>query len=176
MNIAKTRKRTNSPSPLTTDTEPISSDPPSVVTPPSFSANLQTQSSKLLNFLNTSSENAYMRPWHRLERGLRLNRLRIFVQDETERCSLTDVDQASLFQMLTKALDKKLLNSKTNVLYDTEKEKILELKGLVSHKRADGRIIYQFVDRKTATSKRKADEKKEEPKPETHTLVQDQEN
>ena len=29
--------------------------------------------------LEDSAREAYMRPWHRIERGLRLNRLRIFV-------------------------------------------------------------------------------------------------
>lgn len=151
MNFAKTRKRTSSPGPLTTDTSGNT-----------FSDSLQTQSSSFLQFLTTNSENAYARPWHRLERGLRLNRLRLFAQEEMERCSLTEQDQTALFQMLTKALDKKSLNSKTVVTYDTEQQKILELKGLVSHKRADGRIVYQFVDRKTATSKRKAEEPKQE--------------
>lgn len=169
MNLAKTRKRTSSPAPLSTDTEAAPKDN-------GFTGTLQTQSTDFLQFLSNSSENAYTRPWHRLERGLRLNRLRLFVQEESERCSLTEQDQTSLFQMLTKALDKKLLNSKTTVLYDTDQQKILELKGLVSHKRADGRIVYQFVDRKTATSKRKAEEKKEEPKPEAQNIQQEQEN
>ena len=35
--------------------------------------------SELENFLNLNASEAYKRPWHRLERGLRLNRLRKFV-------------------------------------------------------------------------------------------------
>ena len=31
--------------------------------------------------LEDSAREAYSRPWHRIERGLRLNRLRIFVED-----------------------------------------------------------------------------------------------
>ena len=65
-------------------------------------------------------------------------------------------------------LDKKLLNSKTVVTYDPDTQKILELKHLVSHRKADGTLVYQFVDRKNSTSKRKASSQKEkEPKSET---------
>jgi hypothetical protein len=85
-----------------------------------------------------------------------LNRLRLFAHEERARCALSDAEQQALFLVLTKALEKKQLNSKTIVTYDTEQKKILEIKGLVSHKHADGRTIYQFLERKAGvTSKRK---------------------
>lgn len=102
---------------------------------------------------------AYKRPWHRLERGLRLNRIRQFMEEESERVSLSDVESGQLLTLLQKALDKKMLNSKTTVIYDQEEEKIKEIKGLVSHRGADGLVRYQFAEKRAGavTMRRKRD-------------------
>ena len=173
-NLSKTRKR--SPGPIETiesiETEvvsPVSTGLPTglpIALPTldvgpngTFLGSLTNQSSQFQTFLSSHANDAYTRPWHRLERGVRLNRLRLFAHEERARCALSDADQQALFLVLTKALEKKQLNSKTIVTYDTEQQKILEIKGLVSHKHADGRTIYQFLERKAAvTSKRKPTE------------------
>ena len=110
---------------------------------------------ELEKFLNVNASEAYQRPWHRLERGLRLNRIRKFVESEKQRMGLTDDDADALKQRLEKARDKKMLNSKTCVVYDIEKEEIQEIKGLVYHKTAEGRILSSIVDKKSAVTFRK---------------------
>lgn len=110
---------------------------------------------ELESFLNLNASEAYKRPWHRLERGLRLNRIRKFVDAEKTRLSLSDDDAEYLKQRLEKALDKKLLNSKTCVVYDIEKEEILEIKGLVYHRTAEGRVLSNIVDKKSVTFRKK---------------------
>jgi len=114
----------------------------------------------LEQFLNLNASEAYKRPWHRLERGLRLNRLRKFIEGEQERMSLSGVDVDMLTNLLHKALDKKQLNSKTCVVYDADKEEIQEIKGLVFHKSADGRMLSQIVEKKNAVTFRKGPVKK----------------
>jgi hypothetical protein len=47
------------------------------------------------------------------------------------------------------------LNSKTCVIYDQETEQIQEIKGLIYHKTADGRILSSIVDKKLGTTFRK---------------------
>lgn len=110
---------------------------------------------ELENFLNINASEAYKRPWHRLERGLRLNRIRNFVEAEKQRLSLTEQDTEYLKTKIEKALEKKLLNSKTCVVYDLEKEEIQEIKGLIYHKTADGRILSSIVDKKVGMTFRK---------------------
>jgi hypothetical protein len=109
----------------------------------------------LENFLNLNAAEAYKRPWHRLERGLRLNRIRKFIETETTRMSLAHQDVEHLTNLLHRALDKKLLNSKTCVVYDSEKEEIQEIKGLVYHKAADGRIMSQIIEKKSGVTFRR---------------------
>jgi hypothetical protein len=111
--------------------------------------------SGLEQFLNLNVNEAYKRPWHRLERGLRLNRLRKFIETETSRMNLQAVDVENLTNLLHKALDKKILNSKTAVIYDQEKEEIQEIKGLIYHKTADGRIQSQILEKKQGVTLRR---------------------
>jgi hypothetical protein len=114
----------------------------------SSSANGYGINADLEQFLNLNASEAYKRPWHRLERGLRLNRIRNFVESEKKRMSLSDEDTEYLKTKIDKALEKKLLNSKTCVVYDQEKEEIQEIKGLIYHKTAEGRILSNIVDKK----------------------------
>lgn len=110
----------------------------------------------LVRFLDQDAGGAYKRQWHRLERGLRLNRIRKFTEEETERLNLSENEKQNLFTLLSKSLEKKLLNSKTAVIYDLEKEKITEIKGLVMHRNADGQMLFQLVEKqKGVTFRRK---------------------
>lgn len=120
---------------------------------------ISDRSDQFLKFLETNSEDAYTRPWHRLERGLRLNRLRRFADEEAERFQLQEDEKHALYTLLTKSLDKKQLNSKSVVHYDESQQKILEIKGLVFHKQADGKVVYQFSERKTGTLRKKPEPK-----------------
>lgn len=119
---------------------------------------LPNDEASLNKILDESVKDAYKRPWHRLERGLRLNRLRAFVEDEKHKLSLTQFESASLLTVLQKSLDKKLLNSKTTVVYDQDKESILEIKGLVMHRGADGIMRYQLLEKKPGSTLRKKKE------------------
>jgi hypothetical protein len=82
--------------------------------------------------------------------------------------SLSDEDTEYLKAKIDKALEKKLLNSKTCVVYDQEKEEIQEIKGLVYHKMADGRILSSLVDKKVGMTFRS---KKQNVKPDASATV-----
>jgi hypothetical protein len=131
--------------------------PPSPLTDGSgtFMTSMQDQNSAFMKFLDTKSDDAYTRPWHRLEKGLRLNRLRLFAKHEAEVFHLDEANCTALYNLLVKTLDKKLLNSKTTVIYDQEQQKILEIKGLVFHKNADGSVLFQFNERRVAVTQKK---------------------
>ncbi len=113
------------------------------------------QFTPLMNFLKQESDNAFKRPWHRLERGLRMNRLRKFSDDEAKRLKLSESEKNNLFILLNKSLEKKLLNSKAAVIYDQDEERITEIKGLVSHRTSSGETLFQLLDRKNAVTFRR---------------------
>ena len=109
----------------------------------------------LQRLIETEADSAYKKPWHRLERGLRLNRLRAFTDEMAASRSLKPVEATALLSLLTKALDKKLLNSKTTVEYDIDAEKIKEIRSLVMHPNADGLILFQLLEKRNAVTFRK---------------------
>ena len=121
-----------------------------------FPGMISDRSDQFLKFLETNSEDTYTRPWHRLERGMRLNRLRRFVDDEALRFQLGEEEKTDLYNMLVKALDKKQLNSKSIVNYDCEQQKIMEIKGLNFHKTADGNVVFQIVEKRVGTMRKKS--------------------
>uniref|UniRef100_A0A6C0JZX0 Uncharacterized protein n=1 Tax=viral metagenome TaxID=1070528 RepID=A0A6C0JZX0_9ZZZZ len=109
----------------------------------------------LEQMLNAEADKAYRKPWHRLERGLRLNRLRAFSESLATLRGFKPIEQQNLLTLLTKALDKKLLNSKTSVVYDDVKEEITEIKPLVMHQNANGEVLFQIIERRNAVTFRK---------------------
>jgi len=106
-----------------------------------------SQNDSLQELLKKESEAAFKKQWHRLERGLRLNRLRLFVDAMKDSKGLQEVETQALLQLLTRSLDKKLLNSKNAVIYDIDTERILEIKNLVMHQKADGSYVFQMLDK-----------------------------
>jgi hypothetical protein len=109
----------------------------------------------LQRLIEAEAGTAYKKPWHRLERGLRLNRLRAFTEDLASKRGLKDTERAALLSLLTKALDKKLLNSKTAVEYDMEAEMITEIKPLVMHQSSSGEVLFQLLEKRNAVTFRK---------------------
>jgi len=111
----------------------------------------------LQELLKRESEVAFKKPWHRLERGMRLNRLRLFVDSMKDNKGLQEEEATALLTLLTKSLDKKFLNSKNAVIYDIENEKILEIKNLVMHQKADASYIFQLLEKplRNATTMRR---------------------
>ncbi len=125
----------------------------------------------LEQFLSLNASEAYKRPWHRLERGLRLNRLRKFIESEATRMNLSEADRDLLTNVLHRALDAKLLNSKTAVVYSSDTEEIQEIKGLIYHKTADGRVISKIVEKKSSVTLRR---KKIDDSPQTISTTAEQ--
>lgn len=129
----------------------------SVATAEDISANMIDFSvnESLQRLIEAEAETAFRKPWHRLERGLRLNRLRAFTEDMATKRGLKDSERAALLTLLTKALDKKLLNSKTAVEYDHEAEQIREIKPLIMHQSATGEVLFQLLEKRNAVTFRK---------------------
>jgi hypothetical protein len=115
---------------------------------------LQTES--LMTFLENNSLNAYKRPWHRLESGLRLNRLRLYTNDVCEKHNLNADEKNELFTLLRKSLlERKILNSKSIVDYDMDEQKILEIKGLTVNKQDGEKTTFQIVEKKSSATRKK---------------------
>jgi hypothetical protein len=105
--------------------------------------------------LDGGVKNAYNRPWHRIERGLRLNRLRKYIDDISASNEMSDGEKEELFVFFQKALDKKLLNTLKVVQYDQEKQHIVSIKGF-DLKRVDGVLKWELSVKKVKSESAKA--------------------
>ena len=117
--------------------------------------------SSLKGLLDDSAREAYSRPWHRIERGLRLNRLRIFVEEVAPQFGMSKEEREGFFVFLQKALDKKLLNTLKVVIYDQETQRITQIRGLEIKRNQEGGLKWGFSVKKQrtdATRKRKKEE------------------
>ena len=108
------------------------------------------------NLLDNGVEEAYRRPWHRIERGLRLNRLRIFIEEITPEFSITDEEKKSLFTYLQKSLDNRLLNTIKVVHYNQETQRITTIKGLEIKRNQEGTLKWMFKQKVEGTRKKKS--------------------
>ena len=107
------------------------------------------------NLLDESAREAFRRPWHRLERGLRLNRLRMYVEEMSAQCSFTTDEKGRFFVFLQNALDRRLLNTHKIVEYLPETQKIKSIKGLEVRRTPNGEAKWGFVRAKKAEGTRR---------------------
>jgi hypothetical protein len=117
--------------------------------------------SSFKNLLEDSAREAYSRPWHRIERGLRLNRLRIFVEEIAPQFQMSSIEKENFFIFLQKALDKKLLNTLKVVNYDQEKQRIIAIRGLEIKRNPENVLKWGFSVKKQradGTRKKKRDD------------------
>lgn len=84
-----------------------------------------TMDTAMTSFFSAESASAFMKPWLRLERGLRLGRFRVFAEEYPD---LTDEEREILWKALMKFNDAKLLNTKQQIQY--EEGKIVGIRGL----------------------------------------------
>lgn len=98
-----------------------------VVEMPIRNSNLVSTENMLSALLDAESKTAVLKPWLRLERGLRMRLLRVYVDNRRE---LTQAERGDLLASLVEALDKKLLNSKSQITYNTDTGDIVEINAL----------------------------------------------
>jgi len=108
--------------------------------------------------LEEGAKEAYSRPWHKLERGLRLNRIRLwinetFAKNDTGEVSLSAQELDHVFNYLSSALDKKLLNTSKIVEYDGTKQRIVSIKSFDVRRQLDGTIRCGFLKKKSETTR-----------------------
>jgi len=107
--------------------------------------------SSFASILEAGAQEAYSRPWHRIERGLRLNRIRIFVEGLSLQYEMTNEEKDAFFLFLQKSLDKKLLNTLKVVNYDQGTQRIVAIKGLEVKRNNEGVLKWSFIVKKSAT-------------------------
>lgn len=130
---------------LTNLAQPTPSEPEIVQKPPAGTFEKQYTSF----FEAESAASQLQKPWLRLERGIRLQRYRAFAEAYP---GLTTAEKDNLYKVLLKANDARLLNTKTQIVY--ENGVIQAIKGLKIIKTGDPTVPATFkIDVGRATKK-----------------------
>ena len=69
-------------------------------------------------------------PWNKLEKGVKMNRLLLFIQSQKEEHTLTEQQSKELKNLLFKACENGLFNKISDVEYDESKAEIKSIKNL----------------------------------------------
>jgi hypothetical protein len=100
-------------------------------------------------FFDAESASAFQKPWLRVERGLRMQRFKLFADQYP---GLSTVERQSLLKVLIHANDAKLLNTKQQIQY--EDGYIVSIKGLKMNRVGDSPATFK-IDPVRPTKKKK---------------------
>jgi hypothetical protein len=100
--------------------------------------------------LDAESKAAVHRPWLRIERGLRMRLLRAYVE---RRVDLSAQERVDLLAALIDALDKKLLNSKSQITYNTDTGDIVEINALKVIHPTNSKTVFKIEPPNRSTKK-----------------------
>jgi hypothetical protein len=107
----------------------------------------------MTSFFNAeSAASATTKPWLRLERGLRLQRFRVFAEEYPD---ITSEERELLYKALVKANDAKVLNTKQQIQY--EEGKIVGIRGLKLIRSDSGSVFKIDTSRPTKRKMHKED-------------------
>jgi hypothetical protein len=85
----------------------------------------------LLKKLEAEKELRFKKPWVKLEKGNKLNRLNIYIEDETKEKELSEDTSKKLKKLLHTIFEKGILSKSSEIEYCNETCKIISIKNLV---------------------------------------------
>ena len=85
----------------------------------------------LLKKLEAEKESRFKKPWAKLEKGNKLNRLNLYIQNEISEKELSEDNGKKLKKLLHTIFEKGILSKSSEIEYCNETCKILNIKNLV---------------------------------------------
>ena len=85
----------------------------------------------LLKKLEAEKESRFKKPWAKLEKGNKLNRLNLYIQNEISEKELSEDNGKKLKKLLHTIFEKGILSKSSEIEYCNETCKIISIKNLV---------------------------------------------
>lgn len=85
----------------------------------------------IIDAVEKEKDSRFKKPWVKLDKGSKLNRLTIFIENEIESKNLNSDCQKKLRKILINAHEKGSLNKINDVEYDQELQEIVSIKNLI---------------------------------------------
>ena len=84
----------------------------------------------LLKKLEAEKESRFKKPWAKLEKGNKLNRLNLYIEEETKEKELSEDNGKKLKKLLHTIFEKGILSKSSEIEYCNETCKIISIKNL----------------------------------------------
>lgn len=105
--------------------------------------------------LEKEKEDIFKQSWNKLENGLKINRLKIYVESKVENENLNDVQKKQLLQLLITSCQQNKLNRNSDVVYDKKNCTITNIKPL-KYENGRFKIFISEIKKPKSTSKSKS--------------------
>lgn len=112
---------------------------------------------KIKKLLNKEKKNYYNQNWNKLDNGMKINRIKLFVSSEKEKNSLNDTQSESLKKLLINACTSGKLNKSSDIVYNKEEGSIENIKILkYSDEKKEYKLQFNENKKKTSSTKSKS--------------------
>ena len=109
-------------------------------------------SDNISQFLEKEKKINSKKPWTRLQKSVKLDKLQIFANDYSKQTELTKTQSKLLIDFLISSLEKKKLQRTKDIIYDSKTGKIKSIPGLSVNKTSN-KLTLKRVDKKKETLK-----------------------
>ncbi len=105
----------------------------------------------LINAIDKEKENRFQKPWPKLDKGSKLNRILIFIKMEKTNRGLNDSQEKQLKILLYQLCETNAINKITDVNYSEESNQIETIHNLVFNEE-NKKYSYNYPEKKTKAS------------------------
>ncbi len=114
---------------------------------------------EIINAVEKEKDNRFQKPWTKLDKGSKLNRLSLFIEKECEDKDLSEDGKKKLKKLLFHVCENGSLNKVNDVEYSDETYEIISIKNLIydEDKKSYSFNLPKKVVKPTAKSKSKID-------------------
>ena len=86
---------------------------------------------ELFEKLESEKEERFKKPWSKLDKGNKLNRLNLYIENEISEKELDEETSKKLSKLLINIFNKGILSKSSEIEYCTESSKIISIKNLI---------------------------------------------
>jgi hypothetical protein len=114
----------------------------------------QTNSPNIPNDLIQEQNQMLNRPWNKLEKGLKINRVKDFIKQKNKEWGLNKKNLSKLEKLIISKIHRKVLSKKNDVNYDEESGQIIDIPTLQFTKNEENIITgFRIANKRTSSSR-----------------------
>jgi len=111
---------------------------------------------QLIHAIDKEKNNRFKNTWNRLDKGSKLNRIKLFINKMKEDYQLDDEQKENLEKLLSQLFHSGVLNRNQEVTYDMDSCEITEIKNLILNEENKSFVFNKSKEKKTKITSSKS--------------------